>query len=121
MRKKMAGLAMVLLACLMISGCVVCGNSSRQESGKKIRESTLKQLEPGKTTKEWTLSVLGTPTSRNALDNGVEVFKYEYTETVDEQLAVFLILASDSERKTSQSIILEFKDDILTKYWMDRD
>ncbi len=117
MRKRMVGLGIVILMCLVISGCLVVSDTSRHVSGKKIKESTLKQLEPGKTTKEWTISVLGTPTSRNKLDNGIEVFKYEYTETVNEEAAVFLLVASDSEKKTSQSVILEFKDNILTRYW----
>ena len=121
MWKRTIELGVILLTCFVASGCVVSSDTTSHESGKKLKDSTLKQLEPGKTTKEWTISVLGTPSSRNKLDNGTEVFKYEYSKTVDEEFAIFLLWASDSEKKTSQSICLEFKDNILTRYWTEHD
>ena len=121
MWKRMLELVVILLMCFVTSGCVVCSETTSQESGKKLKNSTLKQLEPGKTTKEWAVSALGTPTSRNKLDNGTEVLKYEYSKTVDHEFAIFLLLASDSKKKTSQSVCLEFRDNILTRYWSEED
>jgi outer membrane protein assembly factor BamE (lipoprotein component of BamABCDE complex) len=121
MWKRTIELGVILLTCFVASGCVVSSDATSHESGKKLKDSTLKQLEPGKTTKEWTISVLGTPSSRNKLDNGTEVFKYEYSKTVDEEFAIFLLWASDSEKTTSQSVCLEFRDNILTRYWTEHD
>ena len=121
MWKRIMGLGIMFLMCLVTSGCVVCSDTTSQESGKKLENSTLKQLEPGQTTKDWAMSVLGTPSSRNKLDNGIEVWKYEYSKTINKEFAVFLLLASDSEKKVSQSVCLEFKDNILTRYWSEED
>ena len=121
MWKRIIELGVVLLVCFVTSGCVVSSDTTSQESGKKLKNSTLKQLEPGQTTKEWTVSVLGMPSSRNKLDNGTEVWKYEYSKTVENEFAIFLLWASDSEKKISQSVCLEFKDNILTRYWSEED
>ena len=114
-------ICVILLMCFMISGCIVCSETTNQESGKKVKGSVLKQLEPGETTKEWTLSALGPPSSRNKLDDGTEIFKYEHSKTVCKEFSIFLLLDSESEKKTNQSVCLEFKDDTLTKYWTEDD
>ena len=85
--------------------------------GRKLKNSSLRKLEPGVTTKDWAVSVLGTPTSRSKLEYGAEVLKYEYSKTVNHELAIFLLLGSESEKTTSESVCLEFKDNILTRYW----
>ena len=110
-------LVVILLICFVTSGCIVSTENKSQERGKKLKNSSLRKLEPGVTTKDWTVSVLGTPTSRSKVDNGTEVLKYEYSKTVNHELVIFLLLASDSEKTTSESVCLEFKDDILTRYW----
>jgi outer membrane protein assembly factor BamE (lipoprotein component of BamABCDE complex) len=121
MWKRLIGFGVLLLMGLVISGCVVSSDTTTRESGNKINSSSLKQLEPGKTTKEWTEAVLGAPSSRNKLDSGTEVWKYEYSKTVNNEFAIFLLLGSENEKKINQSVCLEFKDNILTKYWSEED
>jgi len=114
-------LVVILLICFVTSGCIVSTENTSQERGKKLKNSSLRKLEPGVTTKDWTVSVLGTPTSRSKLDNGTEVLKYEYSKTVNHELVIFLLLGSESEKTTRESVCLEFKDDILTRYWSEED
>ena len=121
MWKRTMSLVVILLVCFVMSGCIVSTENTSQERGKKLKNSSLKQLEPGVTTKDWAVSVLGTPTSRSKPDNGTEVLKYEYSKTVNHELAIFLILGSESEKTTSESVCLEFKDNILTRYWSEED
>ena len=121
MWKRTIALVVILLICLVTAGCIVSTENTSQERGKKLKNSSLRKLEPGVTTKDWTVSVLGTPTSRSKLDNGTEVLKYEYSKTVNHELAIFLLLGTESEKTTSESVCLEFKDNILTRYWSEED
>lgn len=121
MHKIIVKLGVTILICILASGCAVCSETTSHERGKKIDNSTLQQLEPGKTTQEWAISALGTPSSRNKLDNGTEVLKYEYAKTENQNLAIFLLLASTNEKKSSQAVCLEFRDNILIRYWTEED
>ena len=121
MWKRTITRVVIVLICLVTSGCIVCTENTSQERGKKLKNSSIRQLEPGVTTKDWALSVLGTPTSRSKLDNDTEVLKYEYSKTVNRELAIFLLFGSESEKTTNESVCLEFKDNILTRYWSEEE
>lgn len=116
---KLTRLGIIILMCFATSGCLYKNYTTTEEKGKKINDSTLQQLEPENTTKEWAISTLGTPSSRDNLNNGDEIFRYEYSKKVDEKIRVFLLFHSNKEDITSQTVCLEFKDDLLTKYWIE--
>jgi hypothetical protein len=121
MWKRRIARVVIVLICLVTCGCIVSTENISKERGKKLKNSSIRRLEPGVTTKDWAISTLGTPTSRNKVDDSTELLKYEYSKTVNHELAIFLILGSESEKTTSESVCLEFKDDILARYWSEDD
>ena len=113
------GLFTLILATL--SGCIVVSNSGDRASGKRIKETTLNQFEVGSTTKEWTLAVLGEPSHRETLEDGTEVMRYEYSRKKEQQTVVFILFAGNSDKQEKQTAYFEFKDDVLSRYWVEQD
>lgn len=104
---------------LLLSGCVVINDSGDESHGRRITNSTLKQFEVGKTTKEWTLAVLGEPTHQETLDSGVEVLRYEHSRRKEQATVVFLLFAGNLDREEKQTAYFEFDNDILTRHWVE--
>lgn len=106
-----------LAGCLTLSGCLVMGGSSIDESGVKVTESTLDQVEVGTTTRDWLLGALGEPTSRNVVDENTEVLRYAWSRTKSKGGAVFLIYAGGSETVEKTTAYFEVTDGIVTRFW----
>ena len=51
-------------------------------SGVKFTMAEVQSLQPGVTTKEEAIALLGKPTSRSAMANGAELLQWMYTEVV---------------------------------------
>lgn len=113
----------VLLVCVTfaLSGCLISSSSSNRGEGTRIKEHTLKQFEPGTTTKEWTLAVLGSPNKHEALDDGREILRYEYSRKVHSDTTVFLLFSGSSNKTEKQTVYFEFKDQVLSRYWVEHD
>ena len=114
------------IACLIAmgisaSGCIVINNADDSVKGRRIEQSTLKQFEAGKTTKDWTIAVLGKPSSEQTLDGGLEVLRYEYSRRKEQQTLIFLLFAGNVDKKDSQTTYFEFQDGILTRHWVEKD
>lgn len=103
----------------LLSGCIIARSSTREESGKKIGEATLRQLEVDSTTQDWVLSVLGEPTRRSAIEEGAEIWVYEYQLKKESRVGVVVLLSSEDEKIENQSVFLEFKNKVLTRYWIE--
>ena len=108
-------------ASLLASGCLVVSDSSNRATGKRIKKDTLKQFEVGSTTKEWTLAVLGSPTYEETLEDGTEILRYEYSRNIDQDTVVFLLFAGTADKTEKQTAYFEFKDNVLSRYWVEED
>jgi outer membrane protein assembly factor BamE (lipoprotein component of BamABCDE complex) len=121
MKPRLIGICIALLCIALISGCAVGIDSTIRECGKKIGNTTLQQIAPGETTKDWVEMTLGQPSSKNKLNDGTEIYKYEYSKTVQKETFMIFIFGSDTETKTSQVVYIEIKDNIVKKYWTETD
>ncbi len=67
--------------CLAAGGCLIVTGNTRHETGVRVSDSTLSQVEPGKTTEAWLLASLGEPTARTRIDcdKKVEILRYEHS------------------------------------------
>ncbi|MFC1765958.1 hypothetical protein ACFL6U_28255 [Planctomycetota bacterium] len=106
---------------LMVSGCLVINDSTNKATGKRIQDDTLKQFEPGSTTKEWTLAVLGSPSKQEILEDGTEILKYNYSRNMDRTTVIFVLFAGSEDKNEKQTAYFEFKNDILSRYWVEND
>src|SRR5262245_11026285 len=90
-RAARVALGSVLVAASVAAGtgCLVSGSNVEKTTGNFVAPGTLDQIKPGKTTAAWVRATLGPPSSQGKLDDGSEVWKYNYTEKRESNTAVF--------------------------------
>ena len=99
-------------------GCtVISSNSTTSHSGTKVADETIAQLEVGKTTKEWVIATLGAPTSSSSVNDKTEILRYTATRTKKTHSGLLLVLNTDDETETKETLYLEFQDGVLKRYW----
>ena len=74
MKRSLSVLPLVSL--IALSACVYVQESHVRDKGSTVSQQTVAQVEPGKTTKDWVLSNLGTPDRIQADKDGLEVYEY---------------------------------------------
>jgi hypothetical protein len=100
-------------------GCLVMTGESTDESGTKVTQSTLEQIEVGTTTETWVRATLGEPSGERVIDEEkkIKVLRYEYSETRSGGGAVFLIWAGGSQTTSTSTTYFEITDGIVTRHW----
>jgi outer membrane protein assembly factor BamE (lipoprotein component of BamABCDE complex) len=102
----------------MLCGCLVTSSNRERVEGNYIGETTLAQVEPGKTTAAWVASVLGTPDEKIKVGQGEsEIWKYSYTEHKDSSGAIFLIFGGSNTKQRKHATFVEFKDGVVVNKW----
>jgi outer membrane protein assembly factor BamE (lipoprotein component of BamABCDE complex) len=119
MRGKLILAAGLAASTTLMSGCLVAGSSRTYQSGTYVGRGTLAQIEPGKTNEEFVLASLGPPTSKITMDDGAELWKWEYTRRRSSSGAVFLLLASDTHHESRTVTYILFRDRIVERVWQD--
>ena len=109
--------AILALAVMINLGCLVGGSSTTKREGNYVSQSTLGQIEPGKTSKAWIVGTLGEPTSKVELGPGHELWKYSYKETKQSGGYVFLLYAGGNTNVSDGTVFVEMQNDIVTKTW----
>ena len=103
---------------LLGSGCTIIEDRSETTySGTQVSDVTMAQLEIGKTTKKWVIATLGAPTSASQVDDRTELLKYSTTRTTDRHAGVIVIITSRQKTEERETVYLEFKDEVLSRYW----
>ena len=119
---KTFGLVAVLLAGLLLPGCVVVAESNSKQIGKAYPGSaSLQALEPGKVTRDAVTSLLGEPTRTTQLEADKELLVYEYRQTKRENVAIFLLLTANKKLETTQQVFVMLEDGVVTKVWEQAD
>ena len=111
-----------LFASVVFLGCAIVSHHSHTTSGSGRHapgESTLEQISPGETTKEWILHTLGRPTTEKKLGEGAEVLRYEYTETVRSEFGLLFVIDIDSSTEERENLYIELQDGVVERYWRD--
>jgi outer membrane protein assembly factor BamE (lipoprotein component of BamABCDE complex) len=107
----------LLLPLVLLNGCLFGGNSKVRRSGTYVAESTLAQIEPGKTTAAWVRGVVGKPSETIPVGPTHEIWKYAYSETKDSSGYVFLIFSGSDQKVTQGNVFIEINNGIVTKTW----
>ena len=108
--------ALCLCFLILLSGCLITGNTTETRSGNYVAETTFSKIEPGKTTAGWVAATLGEPTSKSSTGDS-EVWKYTYTQKTDNSVAVFLIFCGHNSSETTGTAFVKIKDGIVTNKW----
>lgn len=104
-----------------MQGCLVTSSNTTTESGIRVSEATLSQVEPGRTTEAWLIALLGEPSSRVAVKDrpGQEILRYDFSRVEASGGSVFLIFGGSSRRETNQRVFFEVTDGVVTRHWQE--
>jgi hypothetical protein len=111
-----AGLFSALLAAsVLVVGCVVC-QTDEQYTG--VDNNKLKDVECGKTTRDWIVEAFGEPSEQILSDDGSEILKYKCVRKKDNKFVMFPppIVIND-EKDVKHTIAFEVRDGIVQRYW----
>lgn len=111
--------ALLLSASLPLAGCLVTSSSKVEESGVRVSESTLANVEPGRTTGDWLIATLGEPTARTPVADqpGTEIWRYEHVRSERSAGAVFLIFGGASSKSESSRVFFEVENGLVRRSW----
>ncbi len=93
-------------ALLVLGGCLVGSRKSVSNEGNQVTSATLNQIESGKTRRDWVVAAMGEPTSKAALDDGGEIWKYTHTrKEMSSGFVLFIFAGSTVESKTGATYV----------------
>jgi outer membrane protein assembly factor BamE (lipoprotein component of BamABCDE complex) len=109
----------LLAAAPMLSGCLVNSHSHSEFTGHYIGANTLQQIEPGKSKEDFVVATIGTPTTKTRLEDGSEVWKYEYRKRTSGNGTIFLLLNTSNSTEKEGAVYVIFRDGVVEKVWRD--
>ena len=110
---------LALAAALFSGGCLVNSHSRTSYSGRYVGPETMAQIEPGTTRQDFVLATLGEPTSKNRLDDGSEIWRWEYRRKRSSSGSVFLLLDTDNHTEHDGAAYVQFRDGVVERSWRD--
>lgn len=119
MIKRTAMTASALALVLLTGGCLVTSGKSMNESGMKVSNSTLKQIELGETSAAWLVATLGEPTDKTCVEGHpeTEIYRYDHVTTSRSSGTIFLLFATGAKKQVSERAYFEVTNGVVTKYW----
>ena len=120
LRRSMLMLAAALP--MLLAGCLVMSGQSSHESGIKVSQPTLRQIEIGTTTEAWLIATLGEPWRRSAVEGkeNVELLVYEHTVHETSGGSVLFLFAGGSDVDRTSVAYFEVTDGVVTRYWTEK-
>lgn len=110
----LGALVFVLPACTVIRS-----HSAHSVTGTYVGRNTFAQIEPGTTTTEWLLAVVGPPDSKTALDNGDEIWKWSYTQSRSSRGRVLFVFSGSSSSQTPRQTFARIREGVVVEAWQD--
>jgi hypothetical protein len=110
------GLFVALLAVSVLGvGCIVCKTDERYTG---IENQALKEIDCGRTTRDWVIETFGEPSEQTLNDDGSEILKYKCVRTKDNKFVMFPppIVIKDEE-DIEHTVAFEVRDGIIRRYW----
>ncbi len=107
---------------LFAGGCLIMSAQSSHQSGIKVSDSTLRQIEVGTTTESWLVVTLGEPSRRSTVEGkeNVELLVYEHTIHVSSGGTVLFLFAGGSDVDRISVAYFELTDGVVTRYWTEK-
>jgi outer membrane protein assembly factor BamE (lipoprotein component of BamABCDE complex) len=111
-------LSVIVIASLLgLAGCLVSSDTHTSQSGKYVSDRTWRQIDEGETSAAWVEATLGEPTERKRMDDGTEIWRWNYTEHQSSSGHVFLLFDGSSSKERQSAAIIELKDGVVVKKW----
>jgi hypothetical protein len=115
----LAAFTIAVVCCLAPGCCAVLADSDTSFTGPAAAASpsTVAQIKPGETTREWVIATLGKPTSTSKTSDDTEILRYDCVKKVHNSATIFLILAANDRKESHQSVFVEIRDGVVQRCW----
>lgn len=117
MRTGIVQLFAVVSIALPLVGCI--SSNPPKQTGVRIGDATLEQLEPGVTTESWLLAILGPPTSASNVEGVKNTMVLRYA--TGESSSGLGTLFSGETNKNTAVVYFVVTEGIVTRFWADRE
>ncbi len=99
-------------------GCLVStrSNVTYENDTARVPAYLLKEVQPGRTTRQWLLTHLGQPTRERRLGEHVSVLEYEHHRRKQGELSVFVIGSFESDREYRDRHYFVLEDDVVREF-----
>ena len=115
---KIVLLTSLAVTSVLLVGCVAT-KSDVHYTG--VDNSQLRQVERGKTTKDWLVTALGEPTEQSMTEEDTEILRYKCTEKRDNQFVLFPPpIVIDDKKEIEHTVVFKLTDGIVQRYWKER-
>jgi outer membrane protein assembly factor BamE (lipoprotein component of BamABCDE complex) len=117
MKLRNIALTAALLASTL-SSCIISSKGHTSHSGQFVSNETFEQIEVGRP-QDYVLAILGEPTTKNPLEDEVEIWKWRYTESRSSSGHIIFLLNASNSKDRQYNTFVEFEDGLVSKAWRD--
>ncbi len=104
-------------AAATLSGCLISSHSNESFTGTRVSDATFNRIEPGVTTQQWITGTLGEPSIKTKLEDGSELWKWQYAKVKSSSGAILFVFGGSSTSTQASAAYVQLKDGIVTKCW----
>ena len=116
---KAAAVLVAGSALLAMPGCLISSSNSTSYSGAHVTPSELASVTIGESTPDMVESTVGAPSTKKTLDDGSELWTWNYSKTTSGHGSVLLLFSGSSSTTNAHSAHVLFRDGVAAKKWRD--
>lgn len=113
--------ALLLVMAIGLTGCLVTIDSDSRVLQAVWNEADVARMQVGLSNQDWVSTSFGTPTSKLTYADGTEIWKYRNRSEKDTEVGIFLLFSVDVEEERTETLSIEFTDNLVTNYWIEED
>jgi outer membrane protein assembly factor BamE (lipoprotein component of BamABCDE complex) len=106
---------------MTLAGCLLTVDSDGRLLDSTWDEGDVNRLQVGSSDVDWVRSTLGEPSTRLSYADGTEVWKYRNRSEKDTEVGLFLVFSVDVEQERTETLSIEFDQNLVTNYWIESD
>ncbi|MCA9306550.1 MAG: outer membrane protein assembly factor BamE [Phycisphaerales bacterium] len=103
----------------VLPACVVGSSNKVSTKGRPISENTLEVLEPGATSEQQLVDLLGEPTRKMENDDSSTVYVYEYERRKSGSGYILFAFGGSSESVEQRTVYVKVRNGLIERYWVD--
>ncbi|MEZ5492566.1 MAG: hypothetical protein R3F50_19975 [Gammaproteobacteria bacterium] len=117
----MTRIVVLLIMGMALAGCLLTVDSDGRLLDSTWDEGDVNRLQVGSSDVDWVRSTFGEPSTRLSYADGTEVWKYRNRSEKDTEVGLFLVFSVDVEQERTETLSIEFDQNLVTNYWIESD
>lgn len=101
----------------VLPGCLIGSDRQVRTTGSFVQRDALDRVMVGESTPAFVEAMLGAPSSKTTLENGQEVWRWDYTRIENSDGYLFLIFRGETRKEHRASTYVQFKDGVVIEKW----